>query len=30
VTFVKYLNILRKKPMDKGTIEEIKEGKRKE
>jgi hypothetical protein len=30
VTFVKYLNILRKKPMDKIVVNEIKEGRQKE
>jgi hypothetical protein len=30
VTSAEYLNILRKETMDKATIEEIKEGKRKE
>jgi hypothetical protein len=29
VTFVEYLNIIRKKTMDKVVIEEIKKGKRK-
>jgi hypothetical protein len=30
VTFVKYLNILRKKTMDKIVVNEIKEGRQKE
>jgi hypothetical protein len=30
VTFAKYLNILKKKIMDKVVVEEIREGKRKE
>jgi hypothetical protein len=30
VIFAKYLNILRKKTMDKATTKEIREGKRKE